>query len=195
MKKLIKAVIFLFLLLAFLQCSSSTAINDYFGIKMPPNESDYFKIVAYTESSGISYKSSPNMDPNIFAWAGWEGEILRVKLVNQSNSPVSLNYDSDQFIIVTNDETEFICSKGNIMTYNNKSPINEKNSVELLLELPQNYWDKVGVTNIQASNDNSTHDIWKGQYSLGLGIRDVKYIKIILGFSTNIFLKPVPKIY
>jgi len=195
MKYLIKALLSLTFILLFVQCSSSTAINDFFGIKMPPNESDYFQIVAYTESSGISYKSSPNMDPNIFAWAGLEGEILRIKLVNESNAPVNLNYDSDQFIIVTNDNTEFICIKENIMTYNNKSPINETKSVELLLELPQNYWDKVGVTNIQASNDNSTHDIWKGQYSLGLGIKDVNHIKIILGFSTNILLKPVPKIY
>lgn len=195
MKDLIKALLFLVILFVFVQCSSSTAINDFFGIKMPPNESDYFQIVAYTESSGISYKSSPNMDPDIFAWGGLEGQTLRIKLGNKSNSPLNLNYGSDQFIIVTNDNTEYVCEKGNINTYNNLSPIREQNMVELLLELPQSYIDKVGMTSVQASGDNPTHDIWKGQYSLGLGIRDVKYIKIILGFSTNILLKPVPKIY
>ena len=195
MKSLIKALLFLIFLFTLVQCTSSTAINDFFGIKMPPNESDYFKIVAYTESSGISYQSSPNMDPNIFAWAGLEGEVLRIKLVNKSDAPVNLNYDSDQFIVVANDETEYVCTKENIMTYNNMSPIKEQNSVELLLKLPQNYLDKVGMTEIQASNDNLTHDMWKGQHSLGLGITEVKQIKIILGFSTNIILKSVPKIY
>jgi len=194
-KFIIKALLILVFIFSSVQCTSSTAINDFFGIKMPPNESDYFNIVAYTESSGISYQSSPNMEPDIFAWAGLEGEILRVKLVNQSNASVNLNYDSDQFIIVSKDETEYICTKGNIMTYNNMSPISAQNSVELLLKLPQNYLDKVGMTEIQTSNDNVAYDIWKGQNSLGLGISDVKQIKIILGFSTNIILKPVPKIY
>ena len=194
MKRVIKAIFLLIFLLSFIQCSSSTAINDFFGIKMPPSETDYFKIVAYTESSGISYQSSPNMDPNIFAWAGLEGDILRVKLVNHSDAPVNLSYDSDQFIIVTNDNTEFICTKGNIISYNNLSPIKEQNSVELLLELPQNYWDTVGMKSSQSSNENYTHDIWKGQNTLIINLDEVKHIKIILGFSTNIILKPVPKI-
>lgn len=194
MKRIIELLLLSIFLLSFVQCTSSTAINDFFGIKMPPNESDYFKIVAYTESSGISYQSSPNMEPNIFAWAGLEGDILRVKLVNNSVAPVNLSYDSDQFIIVTKDNTEFICIKGNIISYNNMSPINEHNSVELLLELPQNYWDTVGMKSSQSSNENYTHDIWKGQNTLVINMEDVKYIKINLGFTTNIILKPVPKI-
>ncbi|MCK5457378.1 MAG: hypothetical protein KAI45_09660 [Melioribacteraceae bacterium] len=194
MKRVIKAILFIILLLSFVQCSSSSAINDFFGIKMPPNETDYFKIVAYTESSGISYQSSPNMDPNIFAWASLEGDALRVKLVNNSNAPVNLSYDSDQFVIVTKDNTEFICIKGNIISYNNMSPINEHNSAQLLLELPQNYWDTVGMRSSQSSNENYTHDVWKGQNTLIINMEDVKYIKINLGFTTNIILKPVPKI-
>lgn len=194
MKRVIKAILFIILLLSFVQCSSSSAINDFFGIKMPPNETDYFKIVAYTESSGISYQSSPNMDPNIFAWGSLEGDALRVKLVNNSDAPVNLSYDSDQFVIVTKDNTEFICIKGNIISYNNMSPINEHNSVELLLELPQNYWDTVGMRSSQSSNENYTHDVWKGQNTLIINMEDVKYIKINLGFTTNIILKTVPKI-
>jgi len=192
-----KRVVNMFFLLSALfivGCSASPAINDFFGIKMPPNESDYFKIVAYTESSGISYSSSPNMDPNVFAWASLEGNILRVKLVNNSNAPVRLSYDSDQYIIVTKDNEEYICIKGDIITYSNLSPINEQNSVELLLELPQNYWDTIGMKNTQASNPDYTHDIWKGLNTLVIEMKDVKYIKINLGFTTNVILKPVPKI-
>lgn len=193
MKQVLKITTLLILLLSLVQCSSTTAINDFFGIKMPPNESEYFKIVAYTEASGISYQSSPNMDPNIFAWASLEGDILRVKLVNNSNSPVPLSFDSDQFIIVTKDNSEFICIKGNIISYNNLSPINEQTSVELLLELPQNYWDTVGMKNSQSSNENYTHDVWKGLNTLVIDKDSVKYIKINLGFTTNILLKNVPK--
>jgi len=194
MKQVLKKATLLILLFSLVQCSSTTAINDFFGIKMPPNESDYFKIVAYTESSGISYQSSPNMDPNIFAWASLEGDVLRIKLVNNSNSPVPLNYDSDQFIIVMNDNSEFICTKGNIISYSNLSPINEHNSVELLLELPQNYWATVGMKSSQSSNENYTHDVWKGQNTIVVDIEEIKHIKINLGFSTNILLKHVPKI-
>ena len=63
------------------------------------------------------------MDHVIFAWAGLEGNILRLKLVNNSDSPVTLNIDSDQFIIVTKDKKEFICTKKSIIKYNNMSPI------------------------------------------------------------------------
>ncbi len=194
MKVLLKSLILLILLFSIVSCSATTAINDFFGIKMPPNESDYFKIVAYSESSGISYQSTPNMDPNIFAWAGLEGDVLRVKLVNKSDTPINLNFDSDQYIIVTNDNEEYICIKGDIITYSNLSPINKQNSVELLLELPQNYWDTVGMKKTQSSRENYTHDVWKGQNTLVLEMKDVKYIKINLGFTTNIVLKPVPQI-
>ncbi len=102
---------------------------------MNPAEIDYFRIVAYTESSGISYQSTTNMDPNVFAWANIEGGILRVKLINNSQEPIRLNYDSDQYIIVSKDNKEIVCLNGNIITYNNRSPILANNSVELLLEL------------------------------------------------------------
>ncbi|MCF6269009.1 MAG: hypothetical protein L3J41_04810 [Melioribacteraceae bacterium] len=194
MKSVLKSMLLLALLFYVAGCSSSTAINDFFGIKMPPNESDYFKIVAYTESSGISYQSSPNMDPNIFAWAGFEGDILRVKLVNNSDAPIELSYDSDQYIIVTKENEEYICIKGDIIKYSNLSPINEQNSIELLLEMPQNYWETVGMKNTQSSNQDYTFDVWKGQNTLVINAEDVKHIKINIGYTTNIILKPVPKI-
>lgn len=194
MKHILKYLLVAVSLMLLIKCSSSFAIDDFFGIKMPPNESNYFKIVAYTESSGISYKSSPNMNPNILAWAGLEGGKLRVKLINYSDSPIQLNYDSDQFIIESKDGVEFLCLNGNIIEYNNLSPLLENSSVELLLEIPQNFWTTVGMKNYQSANESYTQDIWKGQNTLIIDKTDIKYIRINIGFTTNIILKQVPKI-
>jgi len=194
MKHILKYLLVAVSLMLLIKCSSSFAIDDFFGIKMPPNESNYFKIVAYTESSGISYKSSPNMNPNILAWAGLEGGKLRVKLINNSDSPIQLNYDSDQFIIESKDGVEFLCLNGNIIEYNNLSPLLENSSVELLLEIPQNFWTTVGMKNYQSANESYTQDIWKGQNTLIIDKTDIKYIRINIGFTTNIILKQVPKI-
>ena len=60
-------------------CSSSSAINDFFGIEMPPSEVDYFRIVGYTETSGISYQSTKNMNPDLFAWAGLKTQMSELK--------------------------------------------------------------------------------------------------------------------
>lgn len=194
MKHILKYLLVAVSLMLLIKCSSSFAIDDFFGIKMPPNESNYFKIVAYTESSGISYQSSPNMNPNILAWAGLEGGKLRVKLINNSDSPIQLNYDSDQFIIESKDGVEFLCLNGNIIEYNNLSPLLENSSVELLLEIPQNFWTTVGMKNYQSANESYTQDIWKGQNTLIIDKTDIKYIRINIGFTTNIILKQVPKI-
>ncbi|PIQ09321.1 MAG: hypothetical protein COW71_07275 [Ignavibacteriales bacterium CG18_big_fil_WC_8_21_14_2_50_31_20] len=194
MKHILKYLLVAVSLMLLIKCSSSFAIDDFFGIKMPPNESNYFKIVAYTESSGISYQSSPNMNPNILAWAGLEGGKLRVKLINYSDSPIQLNYDSDQFIIESKDGVEFLCLNGNIIEYNNLSPLLENSSVELLLEIPQNFWTTVGMKNYQSANESYTQDIWKGQNTLIIDKTDIKYIRINIGFTTNIILKQVPKI-
>jgi len=59
-------------------CSSTTAINDFFEIEMLPSEVSYFKIVSYSESSGISYQSTRNMNPELYAWAGLKGTNIRI---------------------------------------------------------------------------------------------------------------------
>ncbi|MBU0476208.1 MAG: hypothetical protein KKF62_18835 [Bacteroidetes bacterium] len=194
MKRLLKRLLLTILVFLLVKCSSSMAIDDFFGIKMPLEELEYFKIVAYTESSGISYQSSPNMNPNILAWAGLEGDELRIKLINNTDSAIPLNYDSDQFVIVTKGDKEFICTKGSIITYNNLLEISPFGSVELLLDVPQNYWATVGMKNYQSSNENYVQDIWKGQNTLVFDKADIKYIRINLGFTTNILLKLVPKV-
>jgi len=95
-------------------CSSTTAINDLFGIEMPPSEVNYFKIVGYTESSGISYQSTRNMNPDLYAWAGLEGTNIRIQITNNSNEPVVINYNKDQYLLREIDGNELILDKGNI---------------------------------------------------------------------------------
>ena len=192
MFKLFRLALSIIPLLFLTHCTSSSAINDFFGIKMNPAEIDYFRIVAYTESSGISYQSTANMEPNVFAWANIEGGILRLRLINNSQESIKLNFDSDQYIIVSNDNKEIVCLNENIISYNNRSPIQPNNSVELLLELPQNYWETIGMKNTQSSNENYTTDVWKGQNTIVVEKEKIKYIKIILGFSETLILKPVP---
>ncbi len=193
MRNYYKYFLLIIVQLLFESCSSSMAIDDFFGIKMPLNEANYFKIVAYTEASGISYQSTPNMNPNIFAWAKLEGDKLRIKLVNNSDSPIELNFNSDQFIIVTKDNKEFVCLNGNIINYNNLSPLLTNSSAELLLEIPQNFWETVGMKNYQSANTSYTQDFWKGQNTLVIDKGEIKHIRINLGFSTNILLKQVKK--
>ena len=193
MKRMLKLFFLIGIAFSIVGCSSSMAIDDFFGIKMPLNEANYFKIVAYTELSGISYQSTPNMNPNIFAWAKLEGDKLRIKLVNNSDSEIPLSYNSDQFIIVTKDNKEFICLNGNIITYNNLSPLLTNSSAELLLEIPQNFWETVGMKNYQSANTSYTQDFWKGQNTLVIDKGEIKHICINLGFSTNILLKQVKK--
>jgi len=181
-------------LLLFVKCTSSYAIDDFFGIKMPINELKHFKIIAYTEFTGISYKSTPNMNPKNLAWAGLEGIKLRIKIVNNSDLPIRLNYDSDQYIIVSKENKEFICLNGYIIAYNNLSPILEQSSVELLLEIPQNFWETIGMKNYQSANEDYTQDIWKGQNALVIDKNDIQYIRINLDLTTDILLTQVPKI-
>lgn len=191
MKKIILILFYSALGLFFTNCTATTAVDDFFGIKMNPSEINYFRIVAYTESSGISYQSTANMDPNIFAWANIEGNYIRIKLVNNSAIPLTLNYDRDQYILINNENQEMLCLNGNIITYSNLSPVQPNNSIELLLEFPQDYWSTIGIKNTQSSNSNYTHDVWKGQNTIVVEKESIKYIKIILGFTTTIILKPV----
>lgn len=192
MKRIINILLIVPMLL-FIRCSSTNVINDYFGIQMNLNESDYFNIVAYTEFSGISYQSTANMNPDIFAWAGLEEDVLRIKLVNNSDNKLVLSYDSDQFIIVNQDYGEFLCIKENIIKYSDYSPISPKTSVELVLKLPQDFWDTIGMKNYESSNKNYSYDTWRGQNTLLFYKEEIKYIRINIGVTTNILLKQVPK--
>ncbi len=48
------------------------------------------------------------------------------------------------------------------------------------------------MKNTQSSNENYTTDVWKGQNTIVVEKDKVNYIKLILGFSETLILKPVP---
>ncbi len=168
-------------------CSSSSAINDFFGIEMPPSEVNYFKIIGYTESSGISYQSTKNMNPDINAWAGLEGTYIRIKITNNTDEPLEINYDSDQYLLIEKDGKEFILNKGDRVDYNNLNPIEPNSSIELVLELPKDYWSRVGVK----QNPDYMKDFTREQNTLTFEKEKIKDIQIKFGYTKTIILKPV----
>jgi len=168
-------------------CSSSSAINDFFGIEMPPSEVNYFKIIGYTESSGISYQSTRNMNPDINAWAGLEGTNIRIKITNNTDEPLGINYNSDQYLLVDKDGKEFILNKGDRVDYNNLDPIEPHSSIELVLELPKDYWSRVGVK----QNPDYMKDFTREQNTLTFEREKIKDIQIKFGYTKTIILKPV----
>lgn len=173
-------------------CSSSGAVNDYFGIEMHPSEVDRFVIKAYTERTGISYSSTPNMNPNLFAWGEFGHDYFKIILVNNSAIPVTLSYDMDQYTLVLNNGEEYIFTKGNRFTYNSNDPLEPNSSVEFSLDLPQNFWETVGTQNVQSTNTSYTTDFWTGQNTLNFEKEEVKYIQVKLSLTTDIILKRVP---
>jgi len=63
-----------------------------------------------------------------------------------------------------------------------------------LLEIPQNFWETIGMKNYQSANEDYTQDIWKGQNALVIDKNDIQYIRINLDLTTDILLTQVPKI-
>lgn len=184
----------LFLIVSFItssflvqSCSSSSAINDFFGIEMPPSEVNYFKIVGYTESSGISYQSTRNMNPNLYAWAELEATWLRIKITNNSDEPVKISYNDDQFILVDGEGKEFSLNKGNILDYSNNDPLMPQGSMELVLELPKDYVNSLYV----GRNADFINDMTREQNTVTYEKEKIKNLQIKLGYTKTIILKPV----
>lgn len=193
MKTTIFINIVLILLLGIIAgCSSSGAVNDYFGIEMHPSEVDRFVIKAYTERTGISYSSTANMNPNLFAWGEFGHDYFKIILVNNTAVPVTLSYDMDQYTLMLNNGEEYIFTKGNRFTYNSNDPLEPNSSVEFSLDLPQNFWQTVGTQNVQSTNASYTTDFWTGQNTLNFEKEEVKYIQVKLSLTTDIILKRVP---
>ena len=171
-------------------CSSSSAINDFFGIEMPPSEVNYFKIIGYTEASGISYQSTKNMNPNVYAWAGLEGTNIRIKITNNTDDPININYDSDQYLLIETDGKEYVIPKGDIIKYEGLNPIEPHSSIELLFELPKDYWARVGAR----QNPDYMKDFMKEQNTLSFEKEKIKELQIKLGYTKTIIFKPVTEL-
>ena len=127
------------------------------------------------------------MDPNIYAWAGLEGTNIRIMITNNSEAPIKLSYDADQFILIEKEGKEYILNKGDRMAYSNYDPIEANTSIELVLELPKDYWKTVGAK----QNPDYMDDMMREQNTHIFEKEKVKNIQIKLGFTKTIILKPV----
>ena len=190
--KFIEKLTFLFILITLLNsCSPLNPVNDFFGIHMNPTDEANFEIVKYNDVDGISYKNSINMDPNINAWAEISENEITVKVVNNSNVEIPLNYIADQFIIIT-DEKEYILGKGERAEYFKKGMISPKASEIFKLELPldHNNIARSGSGNVSTRTVLRNYSNTEGK--LNVGFDDIKYFIVKLG-KISILLKQVPK--
>jgi hypothetical protein len=194
MKRIKIAVLSLLILTLLVGCATTKPVNDFFGIEMYPKDIDNFKVKTYTVESGISYASSPFMNPNLFAWAEVETRFLRIKLVNNTKKPIPLIYDMDTYTLFLKNGEQAELQKGNRFTYNRHSPLNPGASVEFLLEFPEDYWSRIGKNDPHPDNPNYLEDFWKGENSLNFAKEQIEHIEVNLGGMTYILLKQVPEL-
>ncbi len=175
-------------------CAPLNPINDFFGIRMNINEEKNFKIVNYNDIDGITYQNSVDMDPKINAWAEISPNEITVKVVNNSENTIPINYTSDQFIIITN-EKQYNLLKGEREEYIKKISIPPNSAQTFILELPI---DNSGIARVPSSQDseNLTRDVIRNYSKDGTKLNvnkdNIKFIIVKLG-DISILLKPVPE--
>lgn len=182
--------ILLFSVLLF-SCASNQPINDFFGIKMDESEADYFVIKSYSVNKGVNYQSTANMNPLIYAWAEIEANKIRIKVVNDSNDPISFNYNYDKFTLVNSKNEEFILDKGQAFDYPGQTRIMPNQSVEFLFNLPSDFWSTVGMTDQQSVTVVYNEDFWAGTNKISILKENVKHVTVSLGGELTLLLKPV----
>ena len=181
------------LLFYLISCSPPPPINDYFGIKMNPDDAKKFKIISYSEKDGASYHGNLTMDENIYAYAELTGKMFIIKVVNDSEKPVTTNFNTDHFTFLTADNKEFVLKKGRVTDYHSKSQIEPKSSMEYALQLPSNFWSSVGMRDANTMDADYQNEFWTGLNQLRLLKKDIKLLTLKLGSETTLILKPVPE--
>ncbi len=198
MKNLIKKYFSFFLVLfisgLFWNCSSTNPINDFFGIQMNLPEENHFKIISYNEFDGVKYQSTAKMEPAVNAWAEVSVDDIRIKVVNTSPRKIPLNYNLDQFVIIT-DEKEYILEKGSRIEYFSKASIEPNSEVEFILKLPNDYISDATNRFEFKSGSKLTYDMLRDFSKFGNAVdvnkENIKYIVIKLSDRTLV-LKKVP---
>jgi hypothetical protein len=173
-------------------CALSQNLNDFFGIEMAEEEAAQFKIVSYDKDRGANYYSNSRMNTQLYAWAEFEPQIIKIKVVNMTESNVSINYNMDQFTVVNDEDEEFILIKEDRLNYPSNEVIAPGKSVEYSLELPMKFWQTAGISSATEADPNSYQKFWKGENSLQLVKEKIKMIKLKLGGEKILIMKPVP---
>jgi hypothetical protein len=191
-KRILKIGIISYLLIS--ACSPLNPVNDFFGIRMNVDEEKNFKIVSYNDIDGITYQNSVNMDPKINAWAEISPNEVTIKVVNNSDVPIPLNYTSDQFILITN-EKEYDLLKGEREEYLKKISIEPNASQTFILELPIDYSSVAQNPTSESAellNRRVIRDFTKTGKKLNVTKDNIKFVVVKLG-DISILLKPVPE--
>lgn len=167
-------------------------INDFFGIQMSPKERAAFKIVSYNKENGVSYASTVNMNPEIYAWAELAGKEIQFKVVNGSSTPVSSNYLEDQFSITLNGGQTIVINKGRSIDYPVKDYIKPKSEANFTFVIPEKFWETIGMTHPQSTNESYTKEFWAGLNTINTQKENIDHLNILLGGKITIVLKLVP---
>ena len=194
MKSIQKYLVILLATFLFLTaCGPLNPVNDFFGIRMNIDEEANFKIVSYNDIDGVKYQNSINMDPKINAWAEISANEVTIKVVNNSSEDLPINYTTDQFVIITN-EQEYILGKGERENYVSQISISPNSSKTFVLELPVDY-TKIAHSPTQSSETSLTREVMrdysKSGSKLNVNTDNIKYIVVKIG-SASILLKKVP---
>lgn len=175
-------------------CGPLNPINDFFGIQMNPTEEANFIIVDYNDIDGVTYKNSINMNPKINAWVEISTNEITLKVINNSDETIPLNYIGDQFIIIT-DEQEYMMGKGERAEYFKKGMIAPGGSEIFNLELPQNFGsistNDGGYVEQTQVTKNVMRNFSKTEGKLNIMKDNIQYIIAKFG-KISIVLKKVP---
>lgn len=173
-----------------LSACSSVPMDDFFGIQMPPEDADKFKIVSYSESEGVKYASTFSMNPRVYAYAEMRVEEILIKVVNASDDTLKSNYNQDEFYLYDKDGETYALLKGDREDYPQKKYIAPGEERQFKLYLPKNFWETLGMTR---PFKNYTYEMWGGSNNLSFYKENVKGLKVVLGGKTVIILKPIPE--
>ena len=187
------SVLYILFTITIFSCTPPPPMNDFFGIKMDLTDVNRFKIQSYSKEYGATYNGTANMKPQIYAYAELIGNQIIIKIVNDSDKPLVSSYGTDQFILHTKENKEFLLKKGKITSYPGDGRINPSSSNEYLLELPSDYWRTVGMTEPNAGDAEYHGKFWTGLNQIKLLKEDIKFVEVKLGEETIIVLKPLPK--
>ncbi len=194
LKSLLRTI-FPFILLFSLSffCSRLAPVNDFFGVKMPVNEADKFKIISYSEEDGATYQGSLKMDTDIYGYAEVRGKMLQLKIINESEETITSNFITDQTIVFTKDNKKYLLNKGEPTSYPNQS-IKPNSSKEIMLQFPNDFWKTVGMTDANSYDADYRDEFWTGLNQIDLVKNNIEKIKVLLGGKITIILKPIVEI-
>ncbi len=170
---------------------SPKVINDFFGIAMNPKYVDEFQIISYSVE-GVNYRSNDQMNPLVYAYAELQINSVLIKIVNMDTLPIHLDYNYDEYILHTITDEKYQLLKGDNKIYTSIGDIGYKESVELTLEMPSDFFQTIGIKNPQSLLADYTEEYWEGENRLNFAREEINDIEVILGKSVVLILKPIP---